>query len=99
MLRFNLARRLRDLEEAEGRNITWKEVSEATGISVSVLSTLASPRPGVVTNTRFVESLCRFLRCQPGDLLELLPPLGEETRCHVDELYPPRPADGTTPAT
>jgi putative transcriptional regulator len=88
MLRFNLVRRLRDLEDAQGKVITWKEMSEATGISVSVLSNLASPRAGVSTNTRFVEALCRYFRCQPGDLLELVPSLEEEPRCHVDLLYP-----------
>ena len=93
MLRFHLIRRLRDLEETEGRKITWKEVSERTGISPSVLSSLASVRPGIATNSRYVEALCRFLRCQPGELLELVPPLGEEPRCHVNELYPPRGAD------
>lgn len=91
MLRFNLVRRLRDMEEAAGRQITWKEVSEKTGISVSVLSSLASLRPGITTNTRTIEALCRYLRCQPGDLLELHPPLDAEPRCHLDELYPPRP--------
>jgi DNA-binding Xre family transcriptional regulator len=90
MLRFNLVRRLRDMEEATGRKITWKEVSEKTGISVSVLSSLASLRPGIATNTRTIEALCRYLRCQPGELIELHPPLDEEPRHHVNELYPPR---------
>jgi len=95
MLRFDLVRRLRNVEESEGRTITWKEVSERTGISVSVLSSLASLRPGITTNSRFIEALCRFLRCSPGELLILDPPLEVEQRCHVDELYPPRGrADG-----
>jgi DNA-binding Xre family transcriptional regulator len=96
VLRFHLVRRLRDLEEAEGRKITWKEVSERTGISTSVLSTLASVRPKIVTNSRYIEALCRFLHCQPGELLELVPPLGEDPRYHVDELYPPRGVDDST---
>lgn len=92
MIRFNLPTLLRAKEEREGRVITWREVSEATGISVSVLSSLASPRLGVATNTRFVEALCRYFKCGPGDVLELSPSLEEEPRCHVDELYPGRGA-------
>jgi DNA-binding Xre family transcriptional regulator len=89
LLRFNLVRRLRDLEEAEGRKITWKEVSEKTGISVSVLSSLASLRAGITTNTRTIEALCRYLKCEPGELLELHPSLVDEPRHHIHELYPP----------
>jgi hypothetical protein len=35
-----------------------------------------------------------YLRCQPGDLIELHPPLDDDARCHVDELYPPRGTPG-----
>lgn len=92
MLRFHLVRRLRDLEEAENRTITWREVSERTGISTSVLSSLASIRPGISTNSRYIEALCRFFRCQPSELFELVPTFEEEPRCHVNQLYPPRGA-------
>ena len=99
MLRFHLARLLREREEAEGRVISLREISEATGISVSVLSSLASPRPGVTTNTRFVEALCRFFRCEIGELVELLPGLDDEPRSHVDHLYPTRGAHRGGPPT
>jgi len=88
LIRFRLAQLLREKEELERRSIPWREVSEATGISGSVLSSLASPRGGVTTNTRFIEALCRYFRCEPGVLLELSPSLDQETRCHVKELYP-----------
>jgi len=47
-------------------------------------------------DTLTIEALCRYLRCQPGELIELHPPLEEEPRHHVNELYPPRarPTDG-----
>ena len=89
MLRFNVARLKRDREEEEGRTIPWKEVGETTGISASVLSNLASPKLGFVTNTRYVEALCRYFRCDPGDLIELVPTLDAEPDCNVDHLYPP----------
>jgi putative transcriptional regulator len=92
MIRFHLARLLHERAEAETRVISWKELSGATGISVSVLSSLASPRGGAVTNTRHVEALCRYFRCSPGDLMELSPSLDVEQRCHVNELYPTRGA-------
>jgi DNA-binding Xre family transcriptional regulator len=92
MLRFKIAGLLRTKEEAEGRVISWKEVSLATGISVSVLSNLASPRGGASTNTRFIEALCRYFRCGPSELMELYPSLNDEPRSHVDVLYPARGA-------
>lgn len=88
MLRFRIARLLRERAEAEGRVISWREVSEATGISVPVLSSLASPRGSPPTNTRYVDALCRYFRVAPGEMLELYPPLDQEPRCRVDELYP-----------
>lgn len=92
MLKFKLAHLLRRKEEQEGRIISWREISEATGISPSVLSSLASPRLGASTNTRFIEALCRFFECGPGELIELEPPLGVEIRHHIDDLYPKRGA-------
>jgi len=92
MLKFKLAHLLRRKEEQEGRVISWREISEATGISPSVLSSLASPRGGASTNTRFIEALCRYFACAPADLIELDPPLEVELRHHIDELYPQRGA-------
>lgn len=92
MLRFNISRLLREKEEMENRRIPLKELGEATGISISVLSTLASPRVGASTNTRFLEALCRYFGCSPSDLIELVPPNDETTSSHVDELYPSRGA-------
>jgi DNA-binding Xre family transcriptional regulator len=88
MLRFRIARLLREREEAEGRAISWREVGQATGISPEVLSSLASPRGAPPTNTRFLDALCRFFRVGPGELLELYPALDDEPRCDVNELYP-----------
>ena len=99
ILRFHMTRLLLARSHAEGRVIPLREVSQATGISISVLSSLASERPGITTNTRFVEALCRYFRCAPGELLELSPALADEQRCHVDELYPTRGAHRANPET
>jgi len=92
MFRFDVLARLREMEEAENRSIPWAEVSRRTGISISVLSNLASARPFVTTNTRFVEALCRYFRCQPGDLLRLDPGLEADLDPDVNVLYPERGA-------
>ncbi len=92
MLKFKLAHLLRQKEEQERRVISWREISDATGISSSVLSSLASPRAGATTNTRFIEALCRYFTCDPAALIELDPPLDVERRHHIDELYPERGA-------
>ena len=68
MLRFRIGSLLREREEAEGRVISWREVSE--------------------TNTRYLDALCRYFRVTPGEILELYPPLDQEPRSHIDELYP-----------
>lgn len=88
MLRIHVARLLRARAEAEGRVIPLKEVTAATGISVAVLSRIGSPRGGAVTNTRYIEALCRYFNVPPSELLELQPPLGAGFSCHVDALYP-----------
>jgi DNA-binding Xre family transcriptional regulator len=56
-----------------------------------VLSGLTNPSRNPVTNTAFVESLCRYFRCEVGELIELRPGLDEEVESvHVDRLYPDR---------
>lgn len=97
IIRFKVTQQLLARSHAEGRVIPLREVSAATGISISVLSSLASSRPGITTNTRFVESLCRYFRCQPDELLELSPSLADEPRYHIDELYPARGAHRAAP--
>ena len=92
MLRFNFRQRLIDRERELGRRIPLREVAASCGISVQVLSSLNSPERRITTNTAFLESLCRFLRCELGELVEFDPPLGEEPSPHVDELYPNRRA-------
>jgi DNA-binding Xre family transcriptional regulator len=90
MLQFRLPELLLEKERREGRRIGWREVSEATGISRQVLANLAARGRSVVTNTAYLEALCRYFGRGPQDLLEFVPPIDEEPRHHVDELYPER---------
>ncbi len=54
------------------RKVRSKALAEAIGITESNLSLLKS---GKVRGVRFstLEAICRFLDCQPGDLLEYEP--------------------------
>ena len=56
----------------ENRTLTYKTVSEETGISVSVLTDYKASnvkRFDAVT----LQKLCDYFDCQPGDLLEYVP--------------------------
>lgn len=90
MLQFRLRELLAEKERREGRRIPLRAVSEATGISVQVLSNISSPIRPAVTNSAFIESLCRFFNCPLEELMQLDPEIGMEISCHVDELYPER---------
>jgi len=55
----------------ERRRITLGEVCEATGLSRPTMSRVANVA-GYVTSTDVIERLCRYLECDPGDLLVLV---------------------------
>jgi len=54
------------------RRMTLTELSETVGITLANLSIL---KTGKARAIRFstLDSICRALQCQPGDLLEFLP--------------------------
>ncbi|WP_092056701.1 helix-turn-helix domain-containing protein [Planctomicrobium piriforme] len=89
VIRFKIRELLMAKEHSEGRRIALREVAERTGISPQVLSSLCSPTHAVVTNTAFVESLCRFFDCTPNDLMVMVD-ADDVAICHVDALYPDR---------
>jgi len=90
MIRFLLPELLEEKKRAENRRITWKEVAEATGISSQVLTNMCSPLRQAVTNTAFIEALCRYFQCEVGDLIKFEPPITLGNSVNVDELYPDR---------
>ena len=93
MIRFRLPELLLVRERMEGRRISWREVGLATGIAPQSVTNLASRTQTVVTNTRYIEALCRYFGCGPQDLMEFDPPLDQPYTCRVDELYPPAQRD------
>ena len=56
------------------RPLTWTQVAPLLGMSRQVLQNLASNRKLMATNTRFLESMCRFFNCGLPELLMLAPP-------------------------
>jgi DNA-binding Xre family transcriptional regulator len=66
--------RLREAMDAykrrTGQKVTYESLSDTTGISVATLQSLAA-RPGYNATLATIEKICRALRCQPGDLLQL----------------------------
>lgn len=90
MLSFRFQDLLAEKSRRERRRISRAEVAEATGISVQVLSSLASPDRAIVTNSAFLEALCRFFGCTLDEFVVFDPPLGKKAATHIDELYPAR---------
>ncbi len=89
---YLLDRRLEEMNarrEAEGRSpLTWKEVESLTGVKESLLRNLAYNSILRTTNTRFLDSLCRFFGCGLGDLVQQVPQphLGPPDQEEVDRL-------------
>jgi len=90
MLQFRLRELIAQKERELGERIPLRTVSAATGISVQVLSSLNSPSRKIVTNTAYLEALCRYFVCTPNDLLVFSPDIGSEESCHAEKLYPDR---------
>ena len=59
------------------RKVSSKELAEAVGITPQNLSVL---KCGKVKALRLatLDTICRYLDCQPGDILEFRPEEGEE---------------------
>lgn len=80
MIRFRLAELIADMAFRERRVVTLSEVAQATGIHRATLSKVAN-QPGANIGTEVIDKLCRFFRCQPGELMTYL---DEESVSGVD---------------
>jgi len=73
-----LLERLNRRRRAQGRTaLTWAQIGRLLGMSRQALQNLASNREPKTTNSRFIESFCRFFDCEPGDVLVLAPTRGD----------------------
>lgn len=68
MIRFRLAELIADKAFKERRVVSMSEVAAATGIHRATLSKIAN-QPGTNISTDLVDKLCRYFKCQPGDVL------------------------------
>lgn len=66
------------------RKMMLKELSEATGISITNLSILKTSKAKAIRFST-LEAICHVLQCQPGDLLEFRPDVsGQVPRVEED---------------
>ena len=72
MIRFKLRAIMESKSFRERRRITYQEITKATGIGPTTLSSIAA-RPGYVTNTDILDKLCTFFDCSVPDLIEYIP--------------------------
>lgn len=79
--RYLLEERLREFNQGRTRRgrqpLRWPDVSFVIGVSRQALQNLASNREMKVTNTRLLDSLCRFFNCELTQLMEPVPELDE----------------------
>ena len=60
------------------RHISLTELAERIGITLANLSVLKTNKARAIRFTT-LDALCRELKCQPGELLEFVPGLQDET--------------------
>lgn len=72
MIVYRLDERMDEVRDRTGRRPSFKDIAEETKVSVSVLSNMRV-KLGYTTTTRQIDALCRYFRCQPGDLMQWRP--------------------------
>lgn len=75
MHRFLLRELIVNRENRTRQRLSMREIAEATKIAPQTLSKIADPQ-GYVTNTRYLEALCRFFEVTPNEVLAFDPPIG-----------------------
>jgi putative transcriptional regulator len=72
MIRIKLKAAVDEAAFRSGERLTITDVAEATGLSRTTLNRIAN-LPGHNVELSAVDALCKYFRCQPGDLLEYVP--------------------------
>lgn len=76
-VRLEFRRQLAAKEVRDNRRYTTVDVARATGVSRQTVSTWLNGHIQVV-RLDYLEAVCRFLECRPGDLLVLAADGGEQ---------------------
>lgn len=69
MIRYRLRELMADYQFRTGTRLTFDELAKETGIHRTTLSKIANTR-SYNTTTDNIDSLCRFFKCQVGDLMQ-----------------------------
>jgi len=69
MIRFRLLELMANYQYEHGRKLTFDEIAESTNIHRATLSKIANQR-NAQTRTENIDRLCKFFKCQVGDLME-----------------------------
>jgi putative transcriptional regulator len=77
MIRFRLAELTADKAFKERRVIPLSEIAQVTGIHRATLSKIAN-QPGSNVGTDIIDKLCKYFRCQPGDLMTYIDDTDEQ---------------------
>ena len=68
-----LRRLIKEAEIEQGREITYDVIHQATGVTMSAISSLVNDKTRRY-DAHVLARLCRFFNCGIGDLLEYIPP-------------------------
>lgn len=79
MIRSKLRRLRFEKEEQEGRKLTYEVIQSETGLASATIAALLKPDSIERINGQTLNALCRFFRCDVGDLLEYVPDEEKET--------------------
>jgi putative transcriptional regulator len=63
-------------EHHENRKLTYRTISQETGISTSTLTAFMSQKVESYASST-IEKLCQYFNCLPGDIIEYVPDLDQ----------------------
>jgi putative transcriptional regulator len=72
MIRVKIKAALDDVSFKRGTRVTQQDLAGETGLSRTTLARLAN-LPGHNVELSAIDALCKYFKCQPGDLLEYVP--------------------------
>lgn len=73
MIKSHLVRLIEKKAKQENRKLSYRTVAKETGLSYSTISRFAANQVTRYTDA-MLSSLCGYLACEVGDLLEYEPP-------------------------
>jgi len=66
-IHFSLRTMMAQMTDRTGQRVTYEQIGDATGLSISTLSRIGSNAQGMVSLDT-IGKLCGFFDCEPGDL-------------------------------